>query len=117
MQGASEEETNSQTDFSSIGERIYEIAVQHDVAPDILVDMASDAIWQYSEKQERWHRLTPREQEVTALICSGHTNQQIAKQLHIRITTVKTHVRHILRKFELRSKDQLQQYFENWDFS
>ena len=51
--------------------------------------------------------LTPREQEVAWLTARGHTNQQIAETLVISPETVKTHVRHVLEKFHVRSKVDL----------
>jgi len=51
--------------------------------------------------------LTPREQEVAWLTARGHTNQQIAEKLVISPETVKTHVRHVLEKFCVRSKADL----------
>ncbi len=42
--------------------------------------------------------LTPREREVLALLASGATNVQIANQLVVSESTVKSHVKHILRK-------------------
>jgi DNA-binding CsgD family transcriptional regulator len=51
--------------------------------------------------------LTPREQEVAWLTARGHTNQQIAETLVISPETVKTHVRHVLDKFRVRSKADL----------
>jgi len=43
-------------------------------------------------------RLTPKEQEVAALIRQGLTNPQIAAQLCVSRETVKTHVSNILSK-------------------
>ena len=51
--------------------------------------------------------LTPREQEVAWLTARGRTNQQIAETLVISPETVKTHVRHVLEKFRVRSKVDL----------
>jgi len=42
--------------------------------------------------------LTAREREVIALVSSGATNQEIANSLVISESTVKSHVKHILRK-------------------
>jgi DNA-binding NarL/FixJ family response regulator len=51
--------------------------------------------------------LTPREQEVAWLTARGHTNHQIAEALVVSPETVKTHVRHVLEKFNVRSKADL----------
>lgn len=65
----------------------------------------------------RWHALSPREQGVTALICLGYTNNEIAVRLGISHTTIKTHVRNILIKYQLHSKTELRIALEDWDFS
>ena len=65
----------------------------------------------------RWESLSPREQQVTALICLGYTNRQIAAHLVLSQQTIKTHVRNVLYKFNLRSKAELRQTLANWDFS
>ncbi|HEU4948750.1 MAG TPA: response regulator transcription factor [Kribbella sp.] len=51
--------------------------------------------------------LTAREQEVFRLIAGGRSNSEIAKDLYISDTTVKTHVTHILQKLNLRDRVQL----------
>jgi DNA-binding CsgD family transcriptional regulator len=66
---------------------------------------------------QRWRMLSLREQEVTALICLGYTNRLIAARLKVSPETIKTHVRHILHKFEVNSKAELRQALEDWDFS
>src|SRR5690242_4217662 len=43
-------------------------------------------------------RLTPREQEIVALMADHLHNQQIAEILCIEITTLRTHLRHIYKK-------------------
>ncbi|NUR71927.1 MAG: response regulator transcription factor [Hamadaea sp.] len=50
--------------------------------------------------------LTPREQEVLTLIAHGHTNAELAGQLHLSEATVKTHVARILGKLGLRDRVQ-----------
>lgn len=48
--------------------------------------------------------LTSRETEILALIAAGKSNNEIARQLHITIGTVRVHVHAILQKLEVRSR-------------
>jgi DNA-binding NarL/FixJ family response regulator len=57
--------------------------------------------------QYRTALLTPREQEVLALIEDGEDNARISSRLFISENTVKTHVSHILDKLGLRSRAEL----------
>lgn len=66
---------------------------------------------------EQWRTLSPREQQVAGLICLGYTNRQIAARLVISPETAKTHVRNVLRKFNLNSKATLRYILAEWDFS
>jgi LuxR family maltose regulon positive regulatory protein len=50
--------------------------------------------------------LTPRELEVTRLICQGHSNAEIARQLVVAVSTVKKHTTHIYDKLGVRSRAQ-----------
>lgn len=43
-------------------------------------------------------RLAPREIEVLRAFFTGRSTQQVAERLHISVSTVKAHVRHILAK-------------------
>lgn len=62
-----------------------------------------------------WEMLSAREKQVGALICGGLTNRQIAARLVISPETVKTHVRHILRKFGIHSRRELLAQLKGWD--
>ncbi len=55
-------------------------------------------------------QLKPREQEVLGWISKGNTNREIAQKLYITEGTVKTHVSHILNRFNLRNRAQLAIY-------
>jgi ATP/maltotriose-dependent transcriptional regulator MalT len=50
--------------------------------------------------------LSEREREVLACIGAGRSNTEIAAELVISMATVKTHVRHIFAKLELRDRAQ-----------
>jgi DNA-binding NarL/FixJ family response regulator len=50
--------------------------------------------------------LTAREQEVFRLIANGLSNTEIARQLYISDTTVRTHITHIFQKLNLRDRVQ-----------
>lgn len=68
---------------------------------------------------ERWLSLTPREQQVVALFCLGLADHEIAERLpNIRsANTVKAHLTSALRKFKVRSREQLKIVLGEWDFS
>jgi DNA-binding CsgD family transcriptional regulator len=62
--------------------------------------------------RERLAMLTPREQEVLAMLAEGETNARIAQRLVVSEDTVKTHVKHILRKLGVRNRSQaVSRYF------
>jgi DNA-binding CsgD family transcriptional regulator len=87
---------------------------------EIAADLLANAIARHQAAEEnlrRWHGLTPREQEVSALTCLKFTNVEIAEQLMISPETVKTHIRNVLAKFKLHSKNELRQNLSDWDFS
>lgn len=54
--------------------------------------------------------LSDREREVLRLLALGHTNQEIAKLLHISVRTAETHRAHVLQKLRLDSRAALVRY-------
>ena len=46
--------------------------------------------------------LTPRESEALVLLAQGLTNRAIAKAMYVSVDTVKTHLRNVYRKLQLR---------------
>jgi two-component system, NarL family, response regulator DevR len=51
-------------------------------------------------------RLTERELEILALIGSGLDNRMIAEKLYVSVTTVRSHIQHLLAKLDLHSRVQ-----------
>jgi two-component system nitrate/nitrite response regulator NarL len=55
-------------------------------------------------------RLTPRERDILARVAQGASNKEIGRDLNLAESTVKIHVRHILRKLNLASRVQAAVY-------
>jgi DNA-binding CsgD family transcriptional regulator len=87
---------------------------------EVIVSLLNQALRERQlaeESWQRWQLLTPREQQIAALVCLNHTGRQIAARLVLSPETVKTHMRNILRKFNLRTRQELRQALAGWDFS
>src|ERR671925_2120231 len=65
------------------------------VPPDIASGLVSEI---RLRKQDDTPALTPREQEILHLIAAGKSLPEIAKELYLGLTTVKTHVQHLYEK-------------------
>lgn len=53
------------------------------------------------------HGLSPREEEVLLLLAQHKTVGTIERELFIANGTVKTHIRHVYRKLDVHSRDEL----------
>jgi DNA-binding NarL/FixJ family response regulator len=54
--------------------------------------------------------LTSRQKEILALLSEGHSDDEIAKLLHLEESTVRAHVHHILRRLGLKNRAQAVAY-------
>ncbi len=107
-------------DFQTL-ESLRLIAESEQSTPEQVAEqMLAEGLQRAEQHQEilaLWTGLTQREQEVTALLCLRYTNRQIAARLHISPETVKTHVGHILMKFNVKNRVALSQRLADWDFN
>ena len=62
------------------------------------------------EAQDEYRRLSPREREVLPLLAEGHTNEEIARLLHLSPYTVQTYRQRIMQKLNLHSRAELLRY-------
>jgi DNA-binding CsgD family transcriptional regulator len=95
---------------------------RHDGRPedDLIHDLLAAGLTQYYESEDlwrKWQSLSPREQDVAALVCLGFTNRETASRLNISPETVKSRLRNVLRKFNLHKRTDLRLLLANWDFS
>ena len=67
--------------------------------PDVI--LLNQKQWSYVQNI---YNLTPRERQIAELVCKGFRNGNIAKFLHIKPGTVKTHTRNIYLKVHVNSK-------------
>ena len=94
---------------------------QHEGRPEdeLIQNLLAAGLTHYYESEElwkKWESLSPREQEVAALVCLGYTNKQVAERLVISPETVKSHLRNALIKFDLSTRSELRMALQDWDF-
>jgi len=71
----------------------------------VITRMAQQPIAEFAG-QAKLNELTPREREVLELIARGLSNREIAAALVVEESTIKTHVKRILMKLDLRDRVQ-----------
>jgi DNA-binding NarL/FixJ family response regulator len=79
------------------------------LAPEVVARLVASYVQRPPTEPQnptRLARLSDRERDVLALIGAGRSNPEIAAELFISLATVKSHVRHILAKLDLRDRPQ-----------
>lgn len=81
-------------------------------------DFENNALIAASDDSEEnlLHYLTNREEEVLSLLLEGSTYKDVARELFISETTVKTHVNNIFQKLQVKEKTQAVLYAINKGF-
>ena len=86
--------------------RLIETMIQQDITTNSVLNTATPASHIANNTNSAIPELTDREREVLVEIAHGLSNQEIADKLFISLTTVKTHVAHILGKINARDRVQ-----------
>ncbi|MDT8341097.1 MAG: response regulator transcription factor [Longimicrobiales bacterium] len=103
-----------------VARTIRAVAAGRDVLPDAMTATLFSEIARHATSTGRTEhldsvRLTDREGQVIELIAAGMSNKAIARELHISIHTVKSHLRNIMEKLNLHSRLQLARYVDEVD--
>jgi len=77
----------------------YFLITRYEQAPNA----AADNLTQFAKT----HEITAREQEVLGLVVVGKKNQEIANELYISLSTVKTHLQNIFQKTYVENRTSL----------
>ena len=86
--------------------RLIETMIQQDITTNSVLNTATPSSHIANNTNSAIPELTDREREVLVEIAHGLSNQEIADKLFISLTTVKTHVAHILGKINARDRVQ-----------
>lgn len=88
---------------------LRELADVHQTGRDVHIDATGERVIAVVEPRRHpgFDDLTPRQQQVAAVVAAGYTNQQIAVALSISLGTVKDHVHSILDRTGFDTRSQL----------
>jgi DNA-binding NarL/FixJ family response regulator len=78
------------------------------IAPNVTVRLLDDFAQRSSEpRAQPIEPLTDREEQVLLTVARGRTNGEIAEELYISLSTVKTHLASLMRKLEVRNRVEI----------
>ncbi len=94
-------------------EKLTEAAAGHIILTERLVNLLAHAMRHDAvhPKTSSDAGLTDQEQRILELVASGKSNKLVARELNITEGTVKVHVKHLLRKLNLRSRVEAAVWF------
>ena len=88
-------------------ELVRAIRVVHDgdrlLAPSLTCRLL-DRFVATGHQQEAVAQLSSRETEVLLLVSDGKSNAEVARELHLSVSTIKTHIGHLLAKLDRRDR-------------
>jgi len=61
------------------------------------------------KKQSAWDKLTTQEQNIVTAILKNKTNKEIASDLFISLSTVKTHINNLYKKLNVSTREEIKQ--------
>lgn len=87
-------------------DKLAEAAAGHIILTERMINVLAHAMRSDSiqPKTRSEAGLTDQEQRILELVASGKSNKLVARELNIAEGTVKVHVKHLLRKLNLRSR-------------
>jgi DNA-binding NarL/FixJ family response regulator len=94
---------------AAAGQTVLDSAVHASLLRNALQG-APDALTPAEPPGELPDNLTPRETDILRAIAAGLTNTDIARDLYISETTVKSHINHLFRKINARNRAQAVRY-------
>ncbi|WP_233222431.1 helix-turn-helix transcriptional regulator [Allosphingosinicella deserti] len=121
VRGVLTTDSNLQAVISSIRLLVADLVVYPREAVGVIRDALFDTDRQNREEGEegwtgsdRFHRLTPRQQEVLRLLAMGLPNRDIASTLNISESTVKVHLRAIMAQTGVTNRTQVVAQYMNY---
>jgi DNA-binding NarL/FixJ family response regulator len=91
-----------------------DVLLSPDVTRRLVTTHLTGRVERSTEASRALARLTPRELEVLRLIATGRSNAELAGELYLAETTVKTHVARLLAKLGARDRVQLVVLAHRW---
>jgi DNA-binding NarL/FixJ family response regulator len=82
------------------------IHVPAEALPQLFETLHNSAQQGNKEKTHEKRRFTPRQLEVVKLLCKGKPNKIIAYELDMQESTVKVHVREIMKKLKVTNRTE-----------